>query len=260
MLRDWGGSVQGVVLVDDVVRSPAPIDLLPESQRGEREASGARRLQLGLAAAVLVLFALALALPLWQKRDAAIGLMPVLAKAQAEAEATDALAKELERNVADYNFLLAKKHANQPVLAFIEELSRLLPDSTWVQQLDIRPQGKVREVQIAGRDALVVEADRDPRAVDDHAQRRTARLGHPRLAARDGALPDRRRSQAARAARAVARVAGGRHRGGANPRARSTRPGARTSPVARACVRSARPCARNARHVAVHPRRQRHPT
>jgi general secretion pathway protein L len=149
-LRDWGASVQGVVIAEDVARSPSPIDLLPEGQRGEREAGGARRLQLGLAAAVLALFVLVLALPIWQKRETVIALMPLLAKAKVEAEGTDALAKELERQVADYNFLLSKKHAAQPVLAFIEELSRLLPDTTWLQTLEVRTTGKVREVQITG--------------------------------------------------------------------------------------------------------------
>ena len=182
-LRDWGASVQGVVLADDVVRSPTPIDLLPEAQRGEREAGGTRRLQLGLAAAVLVLFALVLVFPIWQKRETVIGLMPLLVKAKAEAESTDTLARELERQVGDYNFLLSKKHATQPVLAYIEELSRLLPDTTWVQQLDVRPVGKVREVQIAG------ETPSSSKLIEIFEQSATLRNAAPRGSVTRGSQP-----------------------------------------------------------------------
>ncbi|HXJ79648.1 MAG TPA: PilN domain-containing protein, partial [Candidatus Methylomirabilis sp.] len=34
-----------------------------------------------------------------------------------------------------------------------EELTRLLPDNTWVQQFDVKNVGKVREVQISGETA-----------------------------------------------------------------------------------------------------------
>ena len=36
------------------------------------------------------------------------------------------------------------------VLAFFEDLSRLLPDNTWVQQFDLKTVGKGREVQVSG--------------------------------------------------------------------------------------------------------------
>ncbi|MEO5677753.1 MAG: PilN domain-containing protein, partial [Usitatibacter sp.] len=66
-----------------------------------------------------------------------------------EAEATDALARTLERQVADYNFVQGKRHG-PPALAYLEDVSRLLPDNTWVQQFDLRTAGKSREVQITG--------------------------------------------------------------------------------------------------------------
>jgi hypothetical protein len=142
-----------------------------------------RRLQISLAAAVVALFAFALGFPLWQKREAVITLMPALVKAKAEAEGTDALAKELERNVADYNFLLSKKHATQPVLAFVEELSQLLPDSTWVQQLDVRPQGKVREIQIAG------ETPSSSKLIEIFEQATTMKNAAPRGSVTRGSQP-----------------------------------------------------------------------
>ena len=149
-LRSLGASVQGVGVRDDAGHSGAPLDLLPSEQRGERESSRERLIHRSLLGAVVALFVIALLLPVWQKRETIIGLHPLLNKAKQEAEAADAVARELERQVADYNFLLARKYATQPALAYIEEMSRLLPDSTWVQQLDVKTVGKVREVQITG--------------------------------------------------------------------------------------------------------------
>jgi len=149
-LRSLGASVQGVGLRDDSSGSHAPLDLLPSEQRGERESSRERMIQRGLLAAVILLLAAALLLPIVQKRLTVIALNPMLTKARLEAEATDGIARELERQVGDYNFLLARKHRTYPALAFIEEITRLLPDNTWVQQFELKTVGKGREVQIQG--------------------------------------------------------------------------------------------------------------
>jgi general secretion pathway protein L len=149
-LREWGGIVEGVVLAEDLGRSSSPIDLMPDAERASRAVAGDARARIAAIAGVAILFVIVLVLPLYQKREQVKALLPLVDKARAEAEATDALARQLERQVGDYNFLLAKKHSMQPALALVEELSRLLPDHTWVQQLDIRTAGKVREVQISG--------------------------------------------------------------------------------------------------------------
>jgi general secretion pathway protein L len=143
-LRDLGVSVQGVVLRD----SPA-FDLLPSEQRGERDAPREMLIRNALVGGVIVLLLVALLLPAWQKREAMIALYPAIAKAKQEAEATDGVVRALERQVADYNFMMAKRHA-APTLAYVEEVSRLLPDNTWVQQLEVRNTAKSREIQITG--------------------------------------------------------------------------------------------------------------
>src|SRR6185312_16905071 len=109
-LRSLGANVQAVVVRDDVGRGTASLDLLPTDQRGERESATQRRTQGALVAAAAVLLALALLIPVWKKRETVIALHPLVAKAQQDAEATDRLAKGLERQVNDYNFLLAKKY------------------------------------------------------------------------------------------------------------------------------------------------------
>jgi general secretion pathway protein L len=152
-LRSLGLSVQGVTVRDDAAHAATPLDLLPSEQRGERESAKERVVRHSLMAAVVLLLLVALLFPVWRKREAVIALHPVVGKAQSEAQATDALARELDRQVADYNFLLAKKHATPPALAYIEDVSRLLPDNTWLQQLEIKMAGKTRELQITGETA-----------------------------------------------------------------------------------------------------------
>lgn len=149
-LRQLGLNVQGVSVRDDPTTGAAPLDLLPSDQRGERESGRERMLRRVLLALVVALFLAALLLPVWRKRQAVLVLLPQMGQAAGQAQATDALARDLERQVADYNFLLGKKHSNPPALAYLEDLSRLLPDNTWVQQLDLKQSGRTREVQISG--------------------------------------------------------------------------------------------------------------
>jgi general secretion pathway protein L len=151
-LRALGVSVQGVGLRDEAGQGAA-MDLLPSEQRGERESPRERLVQRGLAIAVVLLFAAALALPLLQKRSEWIALNPAVDAARTKAESTSALSQELERQAADYNFLLTRKHGNYSALEILEEVTHLLPDNTWVQQMDLRTVGKTREVQITGETA-----------------------------------------------------------------------------------------------------------
>ena len=149
-MRALGVSVQGVSVREDLAHSGALLDLLPHEQRGERRGGTPLMLRRALTALVLLLLLVALVLPAWRKRETVVALLPMVSKAENDARATDTLLKELERQVSDYNFLLTKKHGVPQTLAYVEELTRLLPDTTWLQQLDIRISGKAREVQITG--------------------------------------------------------------------------------------------------------------
>jgi general secretion pathway protein L len=152
-VRSAGINVQGVSVRDDAGQGAAPLDLLPNEQRGERESSRERLVQRVLIGAVVILMMVALLYPVWRKRDAILSLQPVMAQAAQDAQATDGIARELEKQVADHNYLLARKHGNYPALAFVEEVSRLLPDNTWLQQMDVKNAGKSREVLISGETA-----------------------------------------------------------------------------------------------------------
>ena len=152
-LREWGGAVEAVVLREDLARPKPHFNLLPDEHQRVGDKSPYETLIRVLAVAAVVLFGIALVLPVWQKRESAIALSPVVEKAKAEAESTDKIARDLDRQVADYNFVLGRRHAAPPVLAYLEELSRVLPDNTWVQQLDIKALAKSHEVTIVGESA-----------------------------------------------------------------------------------------------------------
>lgn len=91
----------------------------------------------------------ALAIPLLQKRLAVIELTAAVASAEADAAQAHALRRELEKLTAEYNFVVNKKKSTVPVIVLLDEVSRLLPDDTWVQQLDLRSD----ELQIRGETA-----------------------------------------------------------------------------------------------------------
>ena len=150
LFRQWGASVQGVALRDDAGRGDDMLDLLPSENRGERESPNERLARLALLGLVVLLFLAALFVPSLLKRETIKAMQPVMAKAETDARATDSLARDLEKQIADYNFLLTKKYSTYPALAYIEEISRLLPDQTWVQQFDLKTVGKNREMQISG--------------------------------------------------------------------------------------------------------------
>lgn len=152
LLRSLGVTVEGVGVREEAAHGAA-LNLMPPELRGQRETERervAKRALLGVAGLLLLAVLL---YPPYAKREAIKSLHPVEARAQAEAQATSKLAQELERLVDEHNYLLAKKHGTPPALAYIEEISRLLPDSTWVQQLDLKVAGKTRELQITGETA-----------------------------------------------------------------------------------------------------------
>jgi general secretion pathway protein L len=179
-LRSLGVSVQGVSLLEEPAHPGAPLDLLPAQHRGERESRNERLLRRALAAAVALLLVAVLFVPIWQKRETAIALSPVVAKARQEAEAADAIGRELERQVNEYNFLLAKKYGSYPPLAYVEEVSRMLPDHTWVQELQLKNTGKTRELQIQGEtssSAKLLETLAQSRLLQDVNSRGTVTRG-----------------------------------------------------------------------------------
>ena len=136
-LTAWGLTPQAVVVCDELESTGSCLNLLPATLRPKPSRTG-YWLYGGMAGVTLVLLAVLLAIPLWKKREAVIALQPLLTQAQQQADAVDILKREQERLLAEYAFPVEHKLATPAKVALLQEVTRILPDNTWLQQLDIR--------------------------------------------------------------------------------------------------------------------------
>jgi general secretion pathway protein L len=158
--ESWGATVVAVTpdLPDpgSAMRTSSKLNLLPPADRPESAAW--KRWQWWLPAAALAIALLAaVALPIWQKRDFVIALSGVVEEARKRAAESDALRGELEQLAADYNFVLGRKYAFPGAVQLLDDVSKLLPDDTWLTQFEVKsaPKGKEphREVLLRGESA-----------------------------------------------------------------------------------------------------------
>jgi len=120
------------------------INLLPQGQGRRNETPGLRR-NLALAGLTGVLLLTALVLPLWQMRSVLQSLETEVQAAREEALKTTALSDELERGVQQVRFLLDKKTTAPSVVDVLDEMTRTLPDGTWLTSF--RMEGETVTVQ-----------------------------------------------------------------------------------------------------------------
>jgi general secretion pathway protein L len=144
----WGANVVAVTpdAPGAAARAGTALNLLPASERPE--GSSRRRWELWAPIALLAAAALfATALPLWQKRAYAIGLMQLASQGRVQADAASAVREQLERLTGDYNFALTKKYAYPSALQSVEDVTKLLPDDTWLTQLEVKSAAKGKEAR-----------------------------------------------------------------------------------------------------------------
>ena len=153
LLAQAGVRPAAVVLADDLSTERMPLNLLPPEQRVNTapRISAANTL---LAALALILLGVALALPVWQKQQAIAAINPLVQDAKRQAEGADRLKSELDTLVQTYDFLLQRKHSYPAATAVIDELTRVLPDGTWLQQLNLRSHPKGWEIQLQGETTI----------------------------------------------------------------------------------------------------------
>jgi general secretion pathway protein L len=143
-LSGLGSSVQAVFAVE-MLAAANLVNLLPAGL-GKKPSPLKQGLNPWLAAFVGLLALSSMAMPLVIKREAVVQMLPWVEKSKAAAETVDSMRRELETRVEQHNYLLHKRQALPTVVQSLEELTRILPDGTWVQSIDIRD----KEVQIQG--------------------------------------------------------------------------------------------------------------
>ena len=147
-LDDIGFQPRQATICRENTGQPQPVNLLPKEAR-QRRPDTARYLNLALGVLALVLLLGAIALPLVNKLHVINALEARVELVSAKAEVTRRLREEVEQLGMDSRFLLEKKQATPLTLEIINELTRILPDDTWINRLNI----KGREVEIQGQSA-----------------------------------------------------------------------------------------------------------
>jgi general secretion pathway protein L len=142
----WGATVLAAVPELPATASASRLNLLPHESRASNVVW--KRWQFWLPLVLVSAVALAaIAIPLWQKRDFAIALNTLANGARSQAAVSDALRAELDTRAGDYNFALEKKYAYPSAFRVIDEVSRVLPDDTWLTQMEMKTVAKGKENQ-----------------------------------------------------------------------------------------------------------------
>jgi hypothetical protein len=76
-----------------------------------------------------------------------IALNDAAARAFQQAAVSESVHAQLERQVGDYNFALERKYAYPSTVQILDDVTRLLPDDTWLTQLEIKTNGRGKETQ-----------------------------------------------------------------------------------------------------------------
>src|SRR5512143_37951 len=159
--ESWGAAV--VAVTPDVPGREGPattgrsrLNLLPPSERPAVAWWRHWRVWAPLALLALVVL-IATVLPIWQKREYVIALSHMTEQARVQADAASALRQQLETMTGDYNYVLARKYGYPSLVQVLEDITKTLPDDTWLTQLDVRggTRGKEarRELLLRGESA-----------------------------------------------------------------------------------------------------------
>ena len=125
-----------------------PVNLLPQEQRRTRRID-VKSVNLALTALLAILVVAAITIPIVQKNRAIAEVEAQVQAAASEAREGAQLRQDLEKMAEASQFLVGKKASDVMVVEVIDEISRILPDHTWIARLDLSE----TELQIQGQSA-----------------------------------------------------------------------------------------------------------
>jgi general secretion pathway protein L len=134
-----------------VPRSAEPLNLMPIKPKSGVQAVSA--LRFALVTAIIGLLLAAVLIPLSQNRVTADRLQEEVTAARASATLVEDLRTELDRLVEGGHSVVDQKATRPLAIAVLDEVTRLLPDTSWVFQLRISD----TEVQVYGYSATAAE-------------------------------------------------------------------------------------------------------
>ncbi len=145
-IRKYDLNVDVVTSRDRDGSNLSAVNLLPQELRRSRRV-GIHRVNIALAALCTLLLAVAIVLPIAQKSQAMVLLDEQVQAAAAEARDGNQLRRDLEKMADASRFLFEKKRSELMAVQLVDEVSKVLPDHTWVTRLDI----SATEMQIQGQ-------------------------------------------------------------------------------------------------------------
>ncbi len=113
-----------------------PVNLLPQEKRRAKHLD-VRNLNLALTALLAVLVVAAITVPIAQKNRAIEALEAQVQAAAAAARQGAELRQDLEKMAEASQFLAGKKASDTMAVELIDEVSRILPDHTWITRLNL---------------------------------------------------------------------------------------------------------------------------
>lgn len=128
------------------------INLTPEDKTRKQDDT-TDRMNLSLAATILLLLATAILLPLRQKDQIIHSLQETVRSAIEDAAAGNQLRREVEELVDGSNYLLQKKQDRLTIMQLLDEITRVVPDDTWMNRIDMTGS----EIQLQGQSAAAAE-------------------------------------------------------------------------------------------------------
>jgi general secretion pathway protein L len=121
-------------------------NLLPPERRARRR-NVRLPLNLGLAAVAVILFVLVMDESLANRASAVEAMRAEVGKTEVEAKQVAALKKTLADSISGANFLTDRKRKGPLMVALIDDVSRRLPDDTYLERLQIEN----KQVQLQGQ-------------------------------------------------------------------------------------------------------------
>ncbi|NIR28405.1 MAG: pilus assembly protein PilM [Gammaproteobacteria bacterium] len=141
-LSRWGLKPHAVtVREEDLEGGPAgggaPINLLPRDRRPRRNGARSRWNRMLVALAVALAVAV-ITIPLVRKARLVDTLESDVAQARVAAEAAQRMRTRLKETTEEVSFLAERKRQQPAVIDLLRELTRLLPDDTWLLRFELR--------------------------------------------------------------------------------------------------------------------------
>ncbi|NVK41279.1 MAG: PilN domain-containing protein [Oceanospirillaceae bacterium] len=112
------------------------LNLLPREMRGSQGRERQRSLRNKMVVGGLLL-AMLVAFPLYKRAQRVEALEAALAQPRAEAEQAQRVRAEIEALVDGREYLGRRKAEQLPVIFVLDELTRLLPDNTWLNRFEV---------------------------------------------------------------------------------------------------------------------------